>query len=98
MRFGFMGECCVLREHQERMAVRSGQPTERLDSYGILGFYPTDVGPEGHALNGFSAESGDFVGVLVTATGEADDQDLAGPQSPRFLESLGHRVAGLKGG
>ena len=44
-----------------------------------------------------AAEPGDFVGVLVAPAGEADDEDLAGPEAAGFLEGLGQGVAGFEG-
>ena len=51
-----------------------------------------------YCSNRLSAQPGDLVGVLVAATGEADDQNLAGPEPPGFLERLGQGVARLEGG
>ena len=44
-------------------------------------------------LNRFPPQPGDLVGVLVAATGEADDQGLAGSETAGLLEGLGQGVA-----
>ena len=51
----------------------------------------------GAASDRFPTEPGDFVGVFVAAAGEADEEDLAGPDPPGLLERLGEGVARLQG-
>ena len=49
-------------------------------------------------LDRLATEPGDLVGVLVASAGEADDEDLAGPEPAGLLERLGHGVARLERG